>query len=134
MPSLGATIVTNPTGSGASNINTNFGVQQVADSVLNSLENRGSVSGLTYENASGATNAKVVITLQTITPTSGANIQIDDGTNYYEMAVDTTASAKRIEFWDIPASFLASFTIINNLGVAFPVSGNTCTIYPVWKT
>jgi hypothetical protein len=120
-----------PTGSVANNITTGYGIQKVADAALNSLADGSTLSGLTYENAAGATNAKVEIILQKITPTSGANIQIDNGTDYYEMAIDTTTSAKKLEFLDIPATFLSSFSIINNLGVAFPVSGNTCTIYPV---
>lgn len=131
MPSSGASININATGSESRNITTNYGVQQVADGVLNSLANGANVSGLVYDNASGATNAKVVITLQKVTPTAGANIQIDNGTSYYQIDVGTSSSAKRLEFWDIPATFLANFKIYNNLGVALAASGNTCVIYPV---
>lgn len=131
MPTGGAAININPDGCQTINITTNWGVQEVANSSLNSLANSGNVSGLVYSNLAGATNAKVIIEIQKVTPTGSPNIQIDDGTSYYQVSVDTTASAKRVEFNDIPASFLANFKIFNNLGVAFPASGNTCTIYPV---
>lgn len=131
MPTGGAAININPDGCQTINITTNWGVQEVANVSLNSLANGGNVSGLVYDNIAGATNAKVIIEIQKVTPTGSPNIQIDDGTSYYEVSVDTTASAKRVEFNDIPASFLANFKIFNNLGVAFPASGNTCTVYPV---
>jgi hypothetical protein len=124
-------IVSLPTGSVANNITTGYGIQKVADAALNSLANGSTLSGLSYENAAGATNAKVEIVLQKITPTSGANIQLDNGTDYYEMAIDTTTSAKKLEFLDIPATFLSSFSIINNSGVALASGGNTITIYPL---
>ena len=131
MPTGGASININPDGCQTINITTNWGIQEVANVSLNSLANGGNVSGLIYSNIAGATNARVVIEIQKVTPTGSPNIQIDDGTSYYEVSVDTTSSAKRVEFNDIPASFLANFKIFNNLGVAFPASGNTCTIYPV---
>jgi hypothetical protein len=120
-----------PTGSVANNITTGYGIQKVADAALNSLADGSTLSGLTYENAAGATNAKVEIILQSITPGVGANIQLDNGTDYYEMAIDTTSSAKKLEFIDIPATFLSSFSIINNTGVALASGGNTCIIYPL---
>lgn len=131
MPTGGAAININPDGCQTINITTNWGIQEVANSSLNSLANGGNVSGLVYSNVAGATNARVVIEIQKVTPTGSPNIQIDDGTSYYEVSVDTSTSAKRVEFNDIPASFLANFKIFNNLGVAFPASGNTCTVYPV---
>lgn len=131
MPTGGASVNINPDGCQTINITTNWGVQEVANSSLNSLANGADLSGLVYDNISGATNAKVIIEIQKVTPTGSPNIQIDDGTSYYEVSVDTSASAKRVEFNDIPASFLANFKIFNNLGVAFPASGNTCTIYPL---
>jgi hypothetical protein len=120
-----------PAGSVANNITTGFGIQKVADAALNSLANGSTLSGLTYENAAGAINAKVEIILQKITPTAGANIQIDNGTNFYQISIDTTSSAKKIEFLDIPATFLTNFSIINNTGVALASGGNTCVVYPL---
>lgn len=131
MPLMGSIIETLPTGSQSINITTDYGVQGVANISLDGLANGSSVSSLVYDNISGATNAKVVLIIQKVTPSGSPNIQIDNGTSYYQVSVDTTSSAKRVEFNDIPASFLASFSIINNLGVAFPASGNTCTVYPV---
>jgi hypothetical protein len=129
MPGISEEIL--PDGSQTINITTDYGVQEVANVSLDGLADAASSTNLVYDNISGATNAKVVLIIQKVTPTGTPNIRIDNGTSYYQLTVDTTASAKRVEFNDIPASFLASFTIINNLGVAFPVSGNTCTIYPV---
>jgi hypothetical protein len=131
MPLMGSVIEILPAGSQTINITTDYGTQEVANISLDGLANGSSVSSLVYDNISGATNAKVVLIIQKVTPSGSPNIQIDNGTSYYEVSVDTNASAKRIEFNDIPASFLASFSIINNLGVAFPASGNTCTVYPV---
>jgi hypothetical protein len=131
MPTSGASINISPTGTQTINISTDYGTEIVANSALDSLANGANISGLSYSNISGATNAKVVIIIQKISPTGSPNIQIDDGTSYYEISIDTSTSAKRVEFNDIPASFLANFKIFNNLGVALPASGNTCTIYPV---
>lgn len=132
MPSLGATQSANPIGCQVNNINTNWGIEVVANSSLNGLADGANVSGLIYNNIASATNARIIIEIQKVTPTGmNPNIQIDNGTNYYEITVNTTNSAKRVEFVDIPASFLANFKIFNNLGVAFPASGNTCTVYPV---
>ncbi len=131
MPLIGSIEETIPAGSVANNITTGFGIQKVADIVLDSLADGASVSDLTYENAAGATNAKVEIILQKITPGVGANIQIDNGTNYYQISIDTTSSAKKIEFLDIPATFLTNFSIINNTGIALASGGNTCVVYPL---
>lgn len=131
MPTSGASINISPTGTQTINISTDYGTEIVANSALNSLANGANISGLSYSNISGATNAKVVIIIQKVSPTGSPNIQIDNGTSYYEVSVDTSTSAKRVEFNDIPVSFLANFKIFNNLGVAFPSSGNTCIVYSV---
>lgn len=132
MPSGGASQNANPIGCQSINFNSNYGTQEVASVSLNSLANGGDISGLVYSNLAGRTNAKVVIILQSISPTGmNPNIQIDNGTSYYEVTVDTNSSAKRVEFVDIPATFLANFKIFNNTGVALAAGGNTCTVYPV---
>lgn len=131
MGSLGATQNPTPIGSQSNNFSSSYGVQEVANTALNSLANGGNISGLVFSNITGASNAKVVITLETVTPTIGGNIQIDNGTSYYQVDVNTTTSAKKIEFWTIPTSFLTNFKIFNNLGVALAANGNTCVVYPV---
>lgn len=132
MPSGGASQFPIPIGSQALNITTGYGMEEVANVSLNGLANGGDVSGLVYSNTPGTMYAKVIIVLQSLSPTGmNPNVQIDNGTNYYELPVDTTTSAKRLEFIDIPTSFLTSFTIFNNTGVAFAAAGNTCTVYPM---
>jgi hypothetical protein len=132
MPGLGSTQSANPIGSQTINFDSGYGTEDVVGTQLNGLTSGMSISGLSYSNSVGATSVKVIITLQTITPSGmSPNVQIDNGTNYYELPVDTTTSAKRLEFIDIPTSFLASFKIFNNTGVAFAAAGNTCTVYPM---
>lgn len=76
MPTGGAAININPDGCQTINITTNWGIQEVANSSLNSLANGGNVSGLVYSNVAGATNARVVIEIQKVTPTGSANSKL----------------------------------------------------------
>jgi len=132
MGSPGASQNANPIGSQTINYDSNYGVEEVANSALNGLANGGNISGLVFNNITSAMYAKVVITLHTISPSGmSPNIQIDNGTSYYELSVDTTTSAKRVEFLSIPTSFLTSFKIYNNTGVALASGGNACTVYPM---
>lgn len=132
MAGLGSSQAANPIGSQTINFNSGFGSEDVVGTKLNGLTPGMSISGLTYGNSAGATYVKVVIILQTITPSGmSPNVQIDNGTTYYELAVDTSTSAKRLEFVNIPASFVTNFSIYNNTNATFKDFGNTCVIYPM---
>lgn len=129
MPS---TSISLPPGSGAANISSEFGIETVAISALESLANGASTSSLAYANPGSATNCKVVLNLAPIAMASSGTVAIDNGTDLYEITVPSGTSGKKVEWNDIPATFLASFTVVNNLGVAFRSSGNSLTIIPIY--
>jgi hypothetical protein len=72
---------------------------------------------------------KVILFLDTVTPVNvPSTVILSNGTSSYTIQVSNTTSAKRIEFNNIPAAFVASFTILNNLGVSFPANNNSISI------
>jgi RecA/RadA recombinase len=95
-----------------------------------SLANGASTAILIYSNEPSTTYATVVITLNKLTPTSGATIQIISGSNGYELDVTTTSGGKVLKFINIATSFLSSFTVKNNTGVALAASGNSVVVIP----
>jgi hypothetical protein len=115
--------------SGSSSENTTITKKEVVflDPQLNSFADGADTGTLSYSNPSGATNAKVIIILGEIEVVSGT-IRIDNGTDYYEQSVASGIAAKRLEFNNIPASFLSSFTIKNMTGMALASSENSLTI------
>jgi hypothetical protein len=129
---MGSTSVTPPDGSVAGNIVSDYGIQTMATSALDGLANSGSLSSLVYANLGSATNCKVILNLAPVVMASSGTVRIDDGTNFYEMTVPSGTSGKRVEWNTIPASFLASFSLINNLGVAFAATGNSLIIVPIY--
>lgn len=117
-------------GSEAVNMLSGDGILLLDATSLNSLAHGGTSSSFSYLNPTGASNCRVIIILEKINVTTGGGIQIDNGTNYYQLMVPTGNSSKRIEFLNIPASFLSSFVINNETGVALAASGNSITIVP----
>jgi len=124
------TIVEAPSGSTAIEIPPFAGPFLITTTALNSLANDSSSSALSYSNSPGTTNASVFITLNSITPTSGAKIQIISGVDGYEMSISTTTGGKYLTFINIPTSFLSSFTVKNLSGVTLASSNNYVTIAP----
>lgn len=129
---VGTITVELPGGSAAVNIASDYGIKTMATASLDGLANTTSLSGLIYDNPGGATNCKVILNIAPITMASSGSVSIDDGTNYYEITVPSGTSGKRVEWNTIPASFLASFSLINNLGVAFAATGNSLIIVPIY--
>jgi hypothetical protein len=120
-----------PTGSGEVAITPSFGPELLGHSNLNGLANSTESSTMVYSNSSGQTYATVDVFLNPISPTGTPKIQLISGSTGYELTISTTASiARRVRFVDIPASFLASFSIKNNSGVAFATSGNMVVVTP----
>lgn len=129
---MSLTPATNPPGSAAVNVTSEFGIQTLAITQLEGLADAGVVSGLAYSNPGSSTNCKVILTLAPLAMASTGTVTIDDGTNSYELTVPSGTSGKRIEWNTIPSTFLASFNLTNNLGVAFAASGNSLIIVPLY--
>ena len=129
---MGLTPAINPPGSEAVNVVSEFGIQTLAVIELEGLADAGTVSGLAYSNPGSSTNCKVILTLAPLAMASSGTVSIDDGTDSYELTVPSGTSGKRVEWNTIPATFLASFNLTNNLGVAFPATGNSLIILPLY--
>lgn len=124
--------ITPPAGSNAVNVTSEFGIQTLAVIQLQSLANAGVVSGLAYSNPGSSTNCKVILILAPLAMASTGTVKIDNGTDSYELTVPSGTSGKRVEWNTIPSTFLASFNLTNNLGVAFPATGNSLVIVPLY--
>lgn len=129
---MGLVPAINPPGSAAVNVTSEFGIQTLAVIQLQSLANAATVSGLAYSNPGSSTNCKVILTLAPVAMASSGTVSIDDGTNSYELTVPSGTSGKKVEWNTIPSTFLASFNLTNNLGVAFPATGNSLVIVPLY--
>jgi hypothetical protein len=128
MPSISITL---PAGSEVQTLVSNYTHSFYADAGLNDLANAASTPSITYSSPSGSSAAKVLVTLGSITLGSSGTLALDNGTDMYEITVPSGSGARRIEFNDIPSSFLSSFFITNSLGVALASDGNSVTIVPL---
>lgn len=125
------TVITLPAGSTSNNISTTGSLEYVSASIINGLADAQSTSSITFSNSTSATTANLIIMLKKLTPTgSPSSIAISNGTSQYVNEVSNTNSDKRIEFVNIPTTFLASFTIKNQLGVSIQADGNSIIIIP----
>lgn len=99
------------------------------ETVLNGLVNGNSSSTLVVSNTGSSNYVKIIVILNEVTPFGlSPDITISDGTNSYSVTVDTTTAKKRIEFNQIPATFVNAFAIVNNLGVTLPTYGNSVLV------
>ncbi len=96
--------------------------------LLNSLADNTATSNYTVTNTGSSKFVKVIIILGEITPTGTPAVRIQDNTNYYEMAITTSTSKKRIEFNNIPIAFVSSFQVENQTGTTFASSGNSIIV------
>ena len=120
-----------PEGSAETTINPTFGPEVLGTTVLDALADSTESAAMGYSNPSGKTYATVDVLLNPISPTGTPKIQLISGSSGYELTITTTASiARRVRFVDIPASFLASFTVKNSAGVALAASGNFVVVTP----
>lgn len=125
------TIIEAPTGSSEIAYAAQFGSMHVADAQLDSLANSTESSALAYPNPSGQTYATVDVFLNKITPTGTPKIELISGSDGYELTISTTANiGRQVRFVDIPATFLASFTVKNNSGVTLASTGNFVVVTP----
>jgi len=96
--------------------------------LLNSLTNNTATSNFAVTNTGSSKFVRVVIILGQLTGIGSPKVRIKNNTNYYEMTISTTTSKKRIEFNNIPASFVTSFQVENRTGTSFPSYGNSILV------
>jgi len=98
---------------------------------LNNLASGSTSSSFVVSNVGTSTLVRIDVLLGEFQPSSGGKVIISDGTTAYELQVSTTLSEKRVEFNNIPASFVSSFTVKNSTGVTFPSYGNSIVVVPL---
>jgi hypothetical protein len=106
-------------------------VYEIDGTPLNSLANNSTSSSFAVSNVGTSTLVRINVLLGEFQPTSGGKVTISNGTTAYELQVSTTLSEKRVEFNNIAASFVSSFTVKNSTGVAFPSYGNSIVVIPL---
>lgn len=129
---VGLTVLTLPEGSIANNISTTLGVAPISADIINGLLDAATSSAISISNSTSATNGKLIICLGSFTPASATpKITISDSTNSYSISITTGASPRRIQFNNIPMTFLANFTIINETGSTLPTQDNYLYVVPL---
>lgn len=124
-------MVSLPIGSEAVDIPSVQSSQSFDPAALDGLLSGGTSESFSYGNNSGALTAKVVLILGKLAPIGTPVVSLSDGVDQYDVSLSVTDSAKRVEWNDIPVSFLSSFQIINGTGVDFASSGNSLTVIPL---
>lgn len=101
----------------------------IDETVLNGLANGAETSAIVVNNIGDSSFVKIILVLDEITPTAIApKVVVYSGASGYSLSLSTISSAKRLEFLNIPASFVASFKVINQTGVSFPASKNSILV------
>jgi len=103
-------------------------IYQLDGTPLDNLANGSTSSSFVVSNIGTSTLVRIDVLLGEFQPSSGGKVIISDGTTAYELQVSTTLSEKRVEFNNIPASFVSSFTVKNSTGVTFPSYGNSIVV------
>ena len=116
----------------------------IAGTALNSLANNATSAVMTFDNSTARNlYARVVISLGSISPTTGGSITLryvghDSGAEdvtpsleSYTMALTTTTSTNKVivEMARL-YPFADGFVLVNNSGAALNASGNTVTVIP----
>jgi hypothetical protein len=106
-------------------------VYQLDGTPLDNLANGSTSSSFVVSNVGTSTLVRIDVLLGEFQPSSGGKVIISDGTTAYELEVANTLSEKRVEFNNITASFVSSFTVKNSTGVTFPSYGNSIVVVPL---
>lgn len=109
----------------------NLTAYQIDASGLDSLADGATSSAFTVTDVGNSLFVRIIILIAEFQPTSGAKIVVSDGATAYEINVPTTLSEKRIEFNNLAADFVSSFTVTNSTGAAFPSYGNSIVVVPL---
>ena len=104
---------------------------QLDGTPLNSLANGSTSSSFAVPNVGTSTLVRIDVLLGEFQPSSGGKVIISDGTTAYELEVSNVLSEKRVEFNNIPAAFVSSFTVKNSSGASFPSYGNSVVVVPL---
>lgn len=98
---------------------------------LDGLANGATSAAFSVASVGSSKFVRIVLILNQVSPTGTPKVSISDGTTAYELSVSTSTAKKRIEFNLIPAAFVNSFTVTNNLGVSLPLYGNSVVVIPL---
>jgi hypothetical protein len=107
---------------------TDFETYLLDGTALDGLANGSSSTAFTYPNVGTSRFVRVVIILGEITPTGTPSVEIVSGLTAYSLSLSTATSEKRLEFNDVPKSFVNSFSIVNKTGVPFASFGNSVVV------
>jgi hypothetical protein len=100
--------------------------------LLNGLGSGASSTAFSVPNVGASLYVKVVIILGEITPTAFMpSISIFSGATGYQLEIPLTTSEKRLQFNNIAASFVSSFTVRNDTGVSLSSYGNSVMVIPL---
>jgi hypothetical protein len=106
-------------------------IYEIDGTPLDSLANGSTSSSFVVSNVGTSTFVRINVLLGEFQPSSGGKVIISDGTTAYQLEVGNFLSEKRVEFNNIPASFVSSFTVKNSTGVTFPSYGNSIVVTPL---
>jgi hypothetical protein len=107
---------------------TDFETYLLDGTALDGLADGATSAAFTYPNVGTSRFVRVVVILGEITPTGTSSVEIVSGLTAYTLSVSTATSEKRIEFNDIPESFVNSFSVVNKTGAPFASSGNSVVV------
>jgi hypothetical protein len=96
--------------------------------VLDSLASGSTSAALSITDVGTSRFIRLVIILGDITPTGTPKVVVTSGSTAYELSVSLTSGKKRLEFNNLPAAFVSSFTIKNSTGTAFASYGNSVVV------
>jgi len=123
------TVNQNPECSYVENIDSGYGIQMWAHE-LNSLASGESIVALQYQNL-----AEVRISLGPINCDGvSCKVSLVNGDESYEAVLPSGYSGKLMSFKDIPAAFLANFTVKNGCESPFFYVDNMLTIIPKYQS
>jgi hypothetical protein len=107
---------------------TDFETYLLDGMALDGLADGSSSTAFAYPNVGTSRFVRVVVILGEITPMGTPSVEIVSGLTAYTLSLSTATSEKRIEFNDIPESFVNSFQVRNSTGVPFASSGNSVVV------
>lgn len=106
----------------------NFEAYVVDAASLDGLTDGSLSSALSVSNVGTSPAVRIVVILGEITPGVTPTVCITDMTTTYELSIPTTTSEKRVEFDNIPSSFVSSFYVQNNTGTTLASWGNSIVV------
>lgn len=107
----------------------NFNTYLLDSTAIDSLSNNSSSSSFQILNVGTSRLVKVIVILGEITPNAvSPRVLIVNNNTAYGLDVSTSTSEKRLEFNNIPSSFVTNFVVKNETGVSFASYGNSIIV------